>query len=569
MSILLIIGTAVLYMVAYHTYGRFLARKIFRINAEATTPAHTLQDDRDFVPTRRAILFGHHYTSIAGTGPIVGPAIAIIWGWVPALIWVLVGSIFMGAVHDFAALVISARKDGRSISDLTGDLISPAVRLMFLVLVFIALLIVLAIFVLVIATLFTLYPQSVAPVWLQIPIAMVLGWLLYKKQANALLWSLVALVLLYATVVLGAFLPITMPDFLGIPALIWWAVLLYIYAYIASTLPVWRLLQPRDYINSHQLVVAMGFLAIGAFVTQPEIVAPAVNLTPVGAPPILPFLFITIACGAISGFHSLVGSGTSSKQLDNEKDAQAIGYGSMLLEGMLAVLVIVAAGAGLGLHYESHGQVFTGVAAFQQHYASWGAAQGLGAKVGAFVQGSANMIEGLGVPMNVALAMMGMFVASFAGTTLDTATRIQRYIVSEVATSANFKPLQGAYSATAFAVITGLILALWPISDPNTGHLIYGRGGLILWPLFGASNQLLAALGLTVATVYLVKRKVNGIYTAIPAVIMVVLSAWAMIHNLQNYFTTGKWHLVVIGIVLVVVEIAIVFGAVKAISKDR
>ncbi len=568
MSLLLIFGTIILYLIAYHTYGKFLARRIFRIDATAVTPAHSLRDDRDFIPTRKMILFGHHYASIAGTGPIVGPAIAVIWGWLPALLWILFGSILMGAVHDFSALTISVRNQGRSIGDIAGHLISPWIRILFMVLVFVSLLIVLAVFVLVIAALFDLFPQAVLPVWLQIPIAVGLGWLIYRKNAPPFIWSVIALVALFSTVVLGALVPIQLPNFFGIPTTIWWSIALLIYCYIASTLPVWQLLQPRDYINSHQLIIVMGLLILGALVTHPKVVAPTVDLSPAGAPSLFPFLFITIACGAISGFHSLVGSGTSSKQLASENDALLIGYGAMLLEGVLAVLVLVAVSAGIGLHYEFKGVVYSGQDAFLHHYASWGAAEGLGAKVGAFVQGSANMIVGLGIPMNVAIALMGMFVASFAGTTLDTATRIQRYIVLELAEKSRINILKGRHGATSLAVITAAILAFYPMRDPASGILIYGKGGMILWPLFGTANQLLAALVLIIATVYLVQRRTPWFYTAIPALLMIVMTSYALILNLKEFLETEKWHLLIIGLIMCVVEIFIIIESGKIIFKS-
>jgi len=321
----LILVTFVGYIVAYHTYGRFLANKVFRLAASARVPSHEMSDGIDYVPTRRGIIFGHHYTSIAGTGPIVGPAIGIIWGWVPALIWVFVGSIVMGAVHDFGSLVISLRNQGKSIAEIVGTYINPRVRSICFLVVFLELWIVIAVFGLVIAVLFSLYPKSVFPIWMEIPIAVAVGFAVYKRRRNVVLCTGLAVCAMYVTVVAGHYLPLTMPSVLGLPATGVWTIILLLYAYVASTLPVTTLLQPRDYINAWQLFVAMGLLLAGAvassFVGSLHIVAPAVDLSPAGAPPIRPFLFVTIACGAISGFHSLVASGTSPKQLSNERDA--------------------------------------------------------------------------------------------------------------------------------------------------------------------------------------------------------------------------------------------------------
>ena len=558
-SILLAIVTAVAFIIAYNTYGRFLGRKIFNLNPDAIVPSHELEDGSDYVPTKCEVLFGHHFTSIAGTGPIVGPAIAIIWGWVPAVLWVVFGSIFIGAVHDLSALVISAREKGRSIGDIAKDIVNERVRTIFLFIIFFLLLIVIAVFCLVIAILFDMFPQAVFPVWIQLPIAMVLGHLVYRRNTNPLVSSLIAVAMLYAAIVIGAHYPMKMPEILDISPLIIWTVILLIYAYFASVLPVWRLLQPRDYMNSHQLLIAMGLLALGILISRPEIVAPAIDLHPEGAPPMWPMLFVIIACGAVSGFHSLVGSGTTSKQLGNEQHALVIGYGGMLMEGLLAIFVIIAVAAGIGLARE--GSELFGVAAWQNHYSSWTAAKGLGAKVGAFVDGSANMLIRIGIPLNVGLALMGVFVASFAATTLDTATRLQRYVVTELASGWKLKPLTNKYAATFIAVITAFFLAF-----PNGG-----KGGLMLFPLFGATNQLLACLALLVATIYLKKQGKPMIYTCIPMVFMLVMTGWAMVYNLLQYAKKpGElWYLLLLGGVTLLLEIWMLIESAIVMSKSK
>jgi carbon starvation protein len=559
-TVALALGTMVLYLVAYHTYGRFLARRIFGLSKENKAPAHELEDGQDYVPTKPEILFGHHYTSIAGTGPIVGPAIAIIWGWVPALIWILLGSIFMGAVHDFGALVVSLRHKGKSIGDISAQLISPRVRFIFLSIIFFCLLIVIAIFCMVIAALFAMFPATVIPIWAEIPIALAVGYLIYRKGMKALPVSIIGVLLLYVAIVIGAKYPVAMPALGPFSALTTWTIILLIYAAIASILPVWRLLQPRDYINGHELYIALVLLALGVLFAHPVIVAPAVDMHPAGAPPLWPLLFVTIACGAISGFHSLVASGTTSKQLSEEPQAQTIGYGAMLMEGLLAVFVVIAVAAGIGL--ATKGSELSGVAAWTAHYSSWAEASSLGKKVGAFVNGSANMLTRIGIPMSVALAIMGVFVASFAGTTLDTATRIQRYVVSELAASMKLKALSNKYTATAFAVVTAGFLAL-----VKGG----GAGGLILWPLFGATNQLLACLALLVVTVYLAKKGKPIVYTFIPMLFMMVMTGWAMIYNLVMFYREGlgSLHLLVIGIIVVALEAWMIVEAFGVLLSTR
>ena len=558
-SLIIAAAAAVLYIVAYNTYGRFLGRKIFQVDKDAKCPSETHHDGIDFVATNKTVLFGHHFTSIAGTGPIVGPAIAVIWGWVPALIWILIGSIFMGAVHDFGSMMISLRHEGRTIGDIAGDIINPRVKSLFMLIIFFALWIVVAIFGVVIASVFSIFPESVIPVWLQLPIAIWLGFMVYRKGKSHITYGIIACILMYLTVILGAFVPIEIPGIGGLSDVGIWVIALLIYAYVASTLPVTVLLQPRDYINAFQLCIAMTLLLLGIVATHPPMVAPTLNLHPEGAPSLIPLLFITVACGAISGFHCLVSSGTSSKQCDLETSAQPISYGGMLLEGMLAIIVIIACAAGIGLGLEKDGTVFTGVEAFNHQYASWASAQGLGAKIAAFVTGSANMIEGIGLPKGVVLTLMGVFVASFAGTTLDTATRLQRYIITEIAVGCKVPALGKKHPATFIAVFTALLLAF------SSGGS--GKGALALWPLFGAVNQLLGGLALLVITVWLARKGIRTLFTSIPMVFMIAMTGWAMKINLVNFFTGEKWLLFSIGCIISLLQVWMVVEGIIVLAR--
>ncbi|MBC8431953.1 MAG: carbon starvation protein A [Desulfobacterales bacterium] len=550
-ALLLMILAFAGYIVMYNLYGKYIARKIFALSGDAKTPAVELEDGIDYVPTKKEVIFGHHFTSIAGTGPIVGPAIAIIWGWVPALLWVFIGSIVMGAVHDFGALIISMRNQGKSISDYTAKYVNNRTRFLFFLIVFLELWIIIAIFGLVIAVIFAMYPQSVFAVWMEIPIAIYLGHLIYKQGKNVMAWSIYAVIAMYVCVFLGPYLPIKMPAIAGIPPTGVWTIILLTYAFIASVLPVTTLLQPRDFINSHQLVIAMALLVLGVFVSafsgSLEIVAPAVQSSPAQAPPMWPFLFITIACGAISGFHSLVSSGTSAKQVRNEEDSLFVGYGSMLMEGALATLVIIAVAAGIGMGYTPKGgETLTGVAAWTAHYSSWAAAAGLGSKISAFVDGSANMIMAIGISKKFTLAIMAVFVASFAGTTLDTATRIQRYVISELFSGFKLDVLTNRYVATAIAVGSALILAF------ATGAS--GKGALKLWPLFGAVNQTLAALALIIITLYLkAEGGLKWLVAGIPAVFMAIMTLWASIMNQLKFGAAHNVLLQVINVAIIVI----------------
>lgn len=561
-ALLLMIAVFIGYIGMYHFYGKFLARKIFRISDNANMPSKKFEDGIDYVPSKKEVIFGHHFTSIAGTGPIVGPAIAIIWGWIPAVLWVFLGSVFMGAVHDFGSLVISLRNEGKSLSEYTSRYINKRTRILFFIIVFLELWIVIAIFGLVIAIIFSMFPASIIPVWLEIPIAMILGYMVSQKGKNLTLLSILALILMYLSIGIGYLYQFSMPkEIWGIPPTGIWTIILLIYAYFASVLPVTTLLQPRDFINSHQLIVTLILLAGGVIAATflhsegLNIVAPPIQLNPSDAPSMIPFLFITIACGAISGFHSLVSSGTSSKQITNEKDSLFIGYGSMLAEGVLATLVIIAVAAGIGIGYEN----LTGFEAWNKHYSSWTAAKGLPSKINAFVIGSANLLDTLGLPQLIAVTLMGVFVASFASTTLDSATRIQRYVVSEFFENLKMNTLANRYIATAFVVLSGAALAF------ATGA--NGKGALKLWPLFGVVNQTLAALALIVITIYLKekydksivrKEKFYWLLTGLPAIFMSAITLYAGIENEINYIKAENYFLAIIETMIIAIVIWII-----------
>ncbi|MCF7826381.1 MAG: carbon starvation protein A [Candidatus Marinimicrobia bacterium] len=555
------------YLVAYHTYGKFLARKIFKLKIDRQVPSRELEDGVDFIPTRKGIIFGHHYTSIAGTGPIVGPAIGIIWGWIPAMIWIFFGSIFMGAVHDLGSLVLSMRNKGESLSEFAARYVNQRMRYIAFLIIFLELLIIIAIFGLIIAVIFQMFPQSVFPVWMEIPIAVTLGWLIYKRSANILISTTVAVTLMYTTVFLGHYLPFSMPAIGGLPATGVWTIILLIYAGVASVIPVNRLLQPRDYINAWQLFIAMGALVVGILGSglwgKLEMVAPALNVSPAGAPPLLPFLFITIACGALSGFHAVVSSGTTSKQIASEPDALFVGYGSMLMEAILATLVIIAVGAGIGLAYQQgDGSILTGTSAWHHHYASWASSQGLASKINAVVIGSANMMESIWIPKSLGIIVIGVFIASFAGTTLDSATRIQRYVITELFRDMKLKKLTNRYTTTAFVILTAAALAFITGAD--------GKGALTLWPLFGAVNQLLAGMALIVITIYLRKKRkgLKYLITAIPALIILVMTIWAIFLNEFSYWKSGHGLLVFINAIVFCLAIWMVIeGLAFALKK--
>lgn len=531
-GLLLAVFALICFALSYVSYATFLSKKIFDINPENITPAHEFEDGIDFVPTNKYVLFGHHFASIAGAAPIVGPAIAVIWGWVPAIIWVIVGTIFMGATHDFSALVVSLRHKGKDLGSFTEDLAGKRGRNLFTFIIFVLLLIVIAVFASVIATLLETFPMTVVPVFALMIIAMLMGFMMYKTNIGLPISTVIGIALMIIAIYAGTLYPVT-----GISKEMWMVALL-IYAFLASVLPVWLLLQPRDYLNSYKLYAGIILMYLGLMVTRPEIVAPAYNAAPVGAPPLFPFLFITIACGAISGFHSLVSSGTTVRQLDNEKDAKFIGYGGMLTEGTLSTIAVVACTAG-----------FASVAKWNEHYATWGDS-GKGA-LGGFIAGASYFISSLGIPVDFTKTFVALVIVAFALTTLDSATRLQRFVIDGIGKSYEIKPLQNRYLAGIVAVGTAAVYLFWPGS--NFGN--------VLWPIFGATNQLLAGLALMVVTLYLVKVKKPLWYTGIPMLFMLVTAFIAMLYLARDFYVAKNWLLVGTAIVLIVLDILLMSDA--------
>ncbi len=533
------------FILAYRFYGRYLSNRLFglglRDDSHELTPAHKHRDGVDFVPTSTEVLIGHHFSSIAGAAPIVGPAVAAIWGWVPAVLWIVIGVIFMGACHDFGALVLSMNYEGSSMAMVAEKLIGARARNLFLIIMFFLIWMVIAVFALVIANLFVSFPSSVIPVNFEIIVALMMGYFINKKGAALKLPSLLAQLALFVMIYLGSLYPISLGSVFGAGPLMVWMILLLIYSFIASVLPVWILLQPRDYINGHQLAVGLFLMIGGLFIVRPEIVAPALNPNPQGAPPWFPFLFITIACGAISGFHGLVSGGTTSKQVDKWRNAKPIAYGGMLGEGLLALLATLAVTAGFDSLDHWHG-----------HYANWNAANGLSAKIGAFVTGSAKFIHGWGIPVEIGETIMAVMVISFAATSLDTACRIQRYIIGEFGVTLKIKTLENRFVGSFLAVFTAFLLM---ISSDG------GKGGLSIWPLFGATNQMLAALTLILISLYLLKNKKNILPYLIPAIFLILITSVGLVFNITIFMGQENIFLVSLSIILTIIQMWIMVEA--------
>ena len=585
-------------ILAYFTYGRFLAGKIFQLDPNRTTPAHAKQDGVDYIPTKVPVLFGHHFASIAGLGPILGPAIAVIWGWLPAVIWVVVGCIFMGAVHDLGALTVSLRNQGRSIGDVCNDLIGRRARFLFLLIIFFLMSLAMGAFVNAISALFVNFnPDAIIPSFGLMVVAMVIGIAVYKLRVGLGPATALGLLAFGGLIYWGVEQPlptyqyfasdetrqllvqgradgqdvdhgsVAAADYLttagqttavedltqsAATARTTWVWVLLGYGFIASVLPVWLLLQPRDYINSFQLYIALGLMVAGLAVAAATgmefnvIDAPAIN-DPQGAPPMVPFLFVTIACGAVSGFHSLVSSGTTVRQLDKETDALPIGFGAMLTEGALAILVIMACVAGLGS------------AAWQGDgvYTSWGGikGEGLGAQLSAVVQGGANFLSAVGVSPRIGRAFLAVTVVAFAMTTLDSATRLLRFNVEEIFRSLKWEPLANRYFASFVAV-----LGIAAFAQPQ---------GKALWTLFGTTNQLLAALTLLAVSLFLFKLRRPIFFTLIPMILMFSMTLWAMIHQMMKFKENEQWGLLYVTRIVMFMAGWLIVEAILSFSRSR
>jgi len=529
----------------YRFYSRYLSQKLFQLRDDETMPAVEMEDGVDYVPTKKSTLWGHHFSSIAGAAPILGPAIAIVWGWLPAMIWIVFGVIFMGAAHDFGAMVLSIRHKGQSVGALAERFIGPRSRSLFLIIIFFLIWMVGAVFAFAIASLFVKFPESVLPVNLEIIVAVGIGWWSYRRGGSLMIPSIIILLGLYAVIFGTATGSLPSPSEGSVfKSLDFWLVGLMVYAFIASSLPVWLLLQPRDLINSHQLIVGLGAMYVGFMVTSPTFEAPAVG--PLSAlPMVIPLLFVTIACGAISGFHGLVSSGTTSKQLACATDARPIGYGAMLFEGSLAILATLAVAAGQWSGAEhTH--------AFDFIMAKTGGGETLPTvpvALGAFINGAAGFLETLGIPIKMGVTVVAVLVISFAATSLDTAIRIQRMVIAEMGEIYRMPSLKNRWLGGAIACLSVLVLI----------YVDKENGAKSLWPVFGATNQVLAAFTLMMCALYLrtLGRKAKAY--AIPAVFVMAITMSAMALQIYRDLGAGNWMVGIVGSMIAVVTVWIAF----------
>ena len=534
------------YVVAYRVYARFLAERVFAIDPARPTPAVRCRDEVDYVPANRYVLFGHQYASITGLSPMLGPAIAVIWGWLPAMLWVVIGAIFVGAVHDFGALVVSIRARGMSLGKVTENLVGPRGKTLFHLVIFFLIALAMGVFVHIIAVLFSpdFYPEAVLPSGVLVFVAAAMGVAVHRGGWGIRGLTLVGLAAALALAFLGIRVPV-----IG-PSLAQWKWLLLAYAFAASVLPVWLLLQPRDYINSLLLYAGVGAMYVGFVATNPSFVAPAVDLAPEGAPPIVPFVFVVIACGAASGFHALMSSGSTAKQLATEGDARFVGYGAMIGESLLGLMAVLACTAG-----------FVSREAWLERYVSWQAADGLGNNIAAFIRGTTHFLQTLGIPEAAGGTFVAVIVVSFALTSLDSATRLLRYNVSEMGDTLGVGALSNRYVASGIAVV-----AIWAFAFIQVDGEF---AGLILWQLFGTTNQLLAGLALLAVTLYLLRRGKPLVYTAAPMGFMLLSTMTVMSSNLVDFWSAGQWLLLAPAATIFTLAVWLVAEAVLAVVRFR
>lgn len=541
---------------AYLLYGRYLAKK-WGIDPNAKTPAYELEDGVDYVPADTNVVFGHQFASIAGAGPINGPIQAAIFGWVPVLLWILIGGVFFGAVQDFAAMYASVKNKGRTIGYIIEEYIGKIGKKLFLAFCWLFCILVIAAFADVVAGTFNGFltdtatgevTKSVAngsvamTSVLFIVEAVILGFILKYGKLNKWVNTAIAIVMLVGAVVIGLSCPIYMTRET-------WHLLIFAYIVVACVVPVWALLQPRDYLNSYLLIFMILAAIVGVFVSNPSCNLAAFNGFNVNGQYLFPILFVTIACGAVSGFHSLVSSGTASKQIKNEKNMLPVSFGAMLMESMLAVLALIA------------------VASFANGEA---AAQGLTTQPQIFAGAIANFLTAIGLPYSLVFTLINLAVSAFALTSLDSVARVarlsfQEFFMDSDTDEENMNPVMKVLTNKYFATILTLVLA----------YLLAKVGYAEIWPLFGSANQLLSVLALVACAVFLKKTKRQGAMLWIPMFFMMAVTFTALgmtIYKLTKAFVStgldlGNTLQLIFAVLLLILGVIVAFAGVKKLME--
>lgn len=534
LAVLLLISGIIL-LLAYRIYGNYVYKK-FGLNDDKPAPSHTHRDGIDYEPSKPIVVLGHHFASIAGAGPIVGPIIAVTFGWIPAVIWILVGGIFFGAVHDLGSMAASLRTDGKSIGVIIRNQIGLRGKQLFILFSFSTLILVIGVFSDIIAKTFVANPGVASASILFIFLAIAFGWvnkMVGDKKVAFIILTVIGVVLMYFFVYLGMKIPFDM-------SYEFWILALLGYAFLASVTPVGLLLQPRDYLNSFLLYGMIIAAVLGVIVANPEIqMSNEIHVTDENLGYVFPVLFVTIACGAISGFHSLVASGTTSKQLDKVSDAKVVGFGGMLIESFLAIISVSAV-----------------VVLTRSEYMDRLATDG---PVSLFSTGLGRMISTLGFPEEFAIGFLALTVSAFALTTLDTCTRLARFTLQEYfedlpQPAAQYVAKNRYISTTVVVVLSILLLASGEFTT--------------LWPIFGSANQLLAALALLTIAVWLIKKKINALFVTIPMFFMFTVTLASLGLFAWKNFQDEVYVLSLIASLLFVLAISLMVLATNSLKKE-
>ncbi|PTB96439.1 carbon starvation protein A [Marivirga lumbricoides] len=533
--IVLLLFSAAFLIAAYFMYGKFVSRKL-NINNLTKTPAHQLKDDIDYVPTKKFIVLGHHFASIAGAGPIIGPIIAVTFGWIPAVIWILLGGVFFGAVHDTTSMVASLRHKGKSIGVIIQSYIGEGGKKLFLLFSFATLILIVAVFADIIAKTFVKNPEVASASGLFILLAIVFGRVnkAFENKKHAFLTlSVIGVTLMYLFIFLGTQIPILLNYEV-------WVGLLMAYSFLASVTPMTFLLQPRDYLSSFLLYGLMIFAIVGILVANPEVkMDNTVQFHSESMGYLFPVLFVTVACGAISGFHSLVASGTTSKQIDKETDVKVIGFGGMLIESFLA---IISVGAVIILERAD----YTGLLLTE-------------GPVNMFADGLGYIISSLGISENLAVTFVALTISAFALTTLDTCTRLARFTFQEyfenIESPKIQKVSQNRFIATSVVIVLSVLM------------LLSGEFSM-LWPIFGSANQLLAALALLAVTVWLYKIKQSATFVIIPMFFMFTVTLTSLFFFAWENYNKGVYALAIIAGILFLLSLVLIRLAFRSLRKN-
>ncbi len=549
-SIIIIVTVCIVfYVVGYRFYLNVLDRKVVKPDDSRPAPSVSMQDRIDFYPAKKPLLFGHHFASIAGAGPIIGPIVAIgYFGWLATLGWIMIGNLFIGAVHDYMSLMSSVRNRGESIANIAERTMGIRAKAVFSLFLWAAMVLIVAVFGVVGALTLVKAPQMVIPTFTLILIALLFGWAVNQKGLSLMWGTVLAVGANVVFIIVGYHNPVTLPQegVLGLSPTMFWFMVLMFYAAMASILPVHVLLQPRDYIATFKLYAVLLFGVLGVLVIHPSLKAPVFTSAITDGGPVWPMLFVTVACGAISGFHALVAGGTTSKQLAKESDGRVIGYGAMLVEGLLAVITLVIVGGGL-YWILPEGMDSARFSFHEVNQKGWIVTFGTG--FGNIV-GDALPFIGFGIASMFAMIALKTFVL----TTLDTATRITRFIVQE-SVGHKFSLFANRYVALLCTIVPAFYLG-------------YSNSWKKIWPVFGATNQLVAALALFVISSYLIGIKRPTKYTVIPAFFMIATTIAALLWQAFNPsgFFFGPEPNMFLGVSCLVLAVLAVFVGAEGIK---